>query len=89
MGISVDWSNLALWGLIGTWALVVGTLVLMWWQTRSARHLNSANAILEMRDRFDSREMRRARAQFATWLLDPVGETPTSRCPDCSRCLGR
>jgi len=30
MGISVDWSNLALWGLVGTWVLVVGTLILMW-----------------------------------------------------------
>ncbi len=88
MGISVDWSNLALWGLIGTWALVVGTLVLMWWQTRSARHLNSANAILEMRDRFDSREMRRARAQFATWLLDPVGEYPHLEVPRLFEMLG-
>lgn len=88
MGGSVDWTNLALWGLIGTWALVVGTLILMWWQTRSARHLNSANAIMDMRDRFDSREMRRARAQFATWLLNPVGDFPHLEVPRMFEMIG-
>lgn len=88
MGLSIDWYNLAVWGLIGTWALVVGTLILMWWQTRSARHLNSANAVMEMRDRFDSREMRRARAQFATWLLNPVGDFPHLEVPRLFETLG-
>lgn len=88
MGISVDWSNLALWGLIGTWVLVVGTLILMWWQTRSARHLNSANAIMEMRDRWDSKEMRRARAQFAAWLLNPEGDFPHLEIPRLFEILG-
>jgi hypothetical protein len=88
MGFSIDWSNIALWGLVGTWVLVVGTLLLMWWQTRSDRHLNSANAILQMRDRFDSREMRRARAQFATWLLDPKGDYPQLEVPRMFEMLG-
>jgi hypothetical protein len=88
MAFSIDWSNLALWGLLGTWVLVVGTLILMWWQTRSARHLNSANAIMEMRDRFDSREMRRARAQFAVWLLNSTGDYPQLEVPRMFELLG-
>ncbi len=80
--------NLAVWGLVGTWALVVGTLVLSWWQTRSARHLNSANAILQMRDRFDSKEMRRARAQFAGWLLNPEGDYPHLEVPRIFEMIG-
>jgi hypothetical protein len=83
-----DLLNLALWGLVGTWLLVIGTLLLMWWQTRSARHLNSANAVLEMRDRFDSREMRRARAQFAAWLLNPEGDFPHLEVPRFFEIIG-
>ncbi len=88
MGLSDDLTNLAIWGLVGTWLLVIGTLILMWWQTRSARHLNSANAILEMRDRFDSREMRKARAQFSTWLLSREGDFPQLEVPRMFEMLG-
>jgi hypothetical protein len=88
MSFSDEFVNLAVWGLIGTWALVVGTLVLSWWQTRSARHLNSANAILQMRDRFDTKEMRRARAQFAAWLLHPEGDYPQLEVPRMFEMIG-
>jgi len=27
----VDWFNIAIWSLVGTWVLVVGTLLLMLW----------------------------------------------------------
>lgn len=65
----VDWYNIAVWSLIGTWALVVGTLFLLYWQTRSDRHLNSANAVMALRERFDGERMRAARRHLAERLL--------------------
>ena len=65
----VDWSSLALWSLAGTWALVIGTLLLMYWQTRSAQHLNSANAVMTLRERFDGTRMRAARRHLSERLL--------------------
>jgi hypothetical protein len=67
--MAVDWFSIAIWSLIGTWALVVGTLVLMYWQTRTSQHLNSANAILALRERFDSGHMRSARRTLSRDLL--------------------
>jgi hypothetical protein len=55
---------------LGTWVLVVGTIVLMWWQTRQQRELNSATAVMELRERFDSPPLRRARKHLATRLLN-------------------
>ena len=64
-----DWFSIALWSLVGTWALVVGTLVLMYWQTRQNQHLNSANAVMNLRERFDSARMRAARRHLSDRLL--------------------
>jgi hypothetical protein len=64
-----DWTNLAIWSLIGTWALVIGTLVLMYWQTRTSQHLNSANAVMALRERFDGSRMRSARRYLSERLL--------------------
>jgi hypothetical protein len=68
-GSSIDWFNIAVWSLIGTWALVVGTLWLMYWQTRQSQHLNSANAVMNLRERFDGTRMRAARRHLADRLL--------------------
>jgi hypothetical protein len=65
----VDWLNVALWSLAGTWALVVGTLVLMYWQTRTSQHLNSANAVMTLRERFDGGRMRAARRHLSERLM--------------------
>lgn len=65
----VDWTNVALWSLVGTWILVVGTLVLMYWQTRTSQHLNSANAVMALRERFDGGRMRAARRHLSDRLL--------------------
>lgn len=65
----IDWSSVALWSLVGTWVLVVGTLLLMYWQTRTSQKLNSANAIMALRERFDSPHMRAARRHLSARLL--------------------
>jgi hypothetical protein len=67
--MGVDWSSVALWSLLGTWILVVGTLFLMYWQTRTAQHLNSANAVITFRERFDAGRMRNARRHLAERIL--------------------
>jgi len=66
-----DWLNIAVWSLIGTWVLVVGTLLLMYWQTRTSQRLNSANAVMALRERFDSPHMRAARRALSARLLQP------------------
>lgn len=70
--------TLALLGLIGTWALVVGTLGLMYWQTRQNQVLNSANAVMTLRERFDSDRMRAARRHLSQKLLASAHEDITS-----------
>jgi hypothetical protein len=65
----VDWFNIALLSLLGTWALVVGTLVLMFWQTLQAQRLNSANAVMNLRERFDGPRMRASRRHVSERLL--------------------
>jgi hypothetical protein len=74
----VDWFNIAIWSLAGTWALVVGTLVLMYWQTRTGQYLNSANAVLALRERFDGQRMRAARRHLGDRLLKKAHEDITS-----------
>lgn len=61
--------DVATWVAIGTWALVVGTLTLMWWQTFQAQRLNSANAVMALRERFDSTRMILARRNLSRELL--------------------
>jgi hypothetical protein len=65
----IDWFNIAVLSLLGTWALVVGTLVLMYWQTLQAQRLNSANAVMNLRERFDSPRMRASRRHLSERLL--------------------
>ncbi|MCI4372421.1 MAG: hypothetical protein L3K02_02080 [Thermoplasmata archaeon] len=52
------------------WALAIGTVALLWWQVRVAQHLNSANAVLTLRERYDSAAYRRRRKALAQRLLD-------------------
>ncbi|MGC2289364.1 MAG: hypothetical protein WA688_05850 [Thermoplasmata archaeon] len=52
-----------------TWALAVGTVVLLWWQVRVSQRLNSANAVLTLRERFDSPANRRRRRILSERLL--------------------
>jgi len=70
----VDWFNIAIWSLVGTWALVVGTLLLMLWQTLQTQKLNSANAVMDLRERFDSPRMRAARRHMSERLLKQAHE---------------
>jgi hypothetical protein len=51
------------------WAVAIGTVALLWWQVRVAQHLNSANAVLALRERFDSPAYRRRRRRLAEHLL--------------------
>jgi len=51
------------------WAIAIGTVVLLWWQVRVSQHLNSANAVLTLRERFDSPAIRRRRKVLAERLL--------------------
>jgi len=64
-----DWFNIAVWSLVGTWVLVVGTLILMLWQTLQNQKLNSANAVMNLRERFDSSRMRASRRHVSERLL--------------------
>lgn len=66
----IDWYNIAIWSLVGTWVLVVGTLLLMLWQTLQAQKLNSANAVMNLRERFDSPRMRASRRHVSDRLLN-------------------
>jgi hypothetical protein len=52
-----------------TWAIAIGTIALLWWQVRVGQRLNSANAVLTLRERFDSPAMRRRRRQLSERLL--------------------
>jgi hypothetical protein len=52
-----------------TWALAVGTVVLLWWQVRVSQRLNSANAVLALRERFDASGFRRRRKILSDRLL--------------------
>ncbi len=54
---------------VATWALAAGTVTLLWWQVRVAQRLNSANAVLMLRERFDSPGTRRRRKTLAERLL--------------------
>lgn len=65
----VSLSDLALWTVIATWVLAIGTLLLMYWQTRLAQRLNSANAVMTLRDRYDSPRLRAARRHLSEMLV--------------------
>lgn len=63
---------------VSAWALATGTLLILYWQTRQNQQLNSANAVMELRERFDSTRMRRARRHLSTRLLEHRYEDITS-----------
>ncbi len=64
--------------LIGTWVLVVGTLMFAYWQLRQTQRLHSASTLLELRERFFAPRMRQARRDLSSWLLRPAprGDEP-------------
>jgi hypothetical protein len=66
VGLSFDPTTLT---AIATWVLVISTIVLLWWQTRQARELNSAQSVMQLRERFDAPHLRRARKLLAKRLL--------------------
>ncbi|MGP8074868.1 MAG: hypothetical protein ACLQD9_03155 [Thermoplasmata archaeon] len=66
----VNWEDAALWAAAATWVLAVGTLLVLYWQTRQAGILNSANAVITLRERFDSPRMRRARRHTSERLMN-------------------
>ena len=76
--MATNWLNIAVWSLLGTWVLVVGTLILMYWQTRTSQRLNSANAVMSLRERFDSPHMRTARRHLAQRMLAQGGDDLSS-----------
>jgi hypothetical protein len=65
----VDLLNVTLISLALTWVLVIGTLFLMYWQTLQTQRLNSANAVMTLRERFDGGRMRQARRHLSERLL--------------------
>jgi len=73
----IDW-DVATWTALGTWALVVGTLILMYWQTHQAGRLNSANAVITLRERFDSTRMLKARRDLSQHLIKGEHEEITN-----------
>jgi len=65
----VNFEDVALWTTVATWLLAIGTLTVMYLQTRQAGQLHSSNAVMELRDRFDAPRMRRIRRQTSERLL--------------------
>ncbi len=70
--------DLTTWAaLVGTWVLVVGTLVFAYWQLRQTQRLHSATTLLDLRERFYGPRHLAARRELSTWLLAPQrGEEP-------------
>lgn len=74
----VDTATLAAIAAFSSWALAIGTLLILYWQTRVQQRLNSANAVVELRQQFDSPRMRRARHHLSSRLLNNQHEDITS-----------
>ncbi len=55
---------------LATWTVAIGTIAVMWWQTYVARKLNGANAVMDLRERFDAPRMRKARKLLSGQLLE-------------------
>jgi hypothetical protein len=64
--VTIDFTELA---TLSSWALVVGTLAVLYWQTRQTQQLHSATTVLTLRERFDSPRMRKARVHVSSRLL--------------------
>lgn len=65
----MNYFNLTDIAAAAAWAVAIGTVVLLWWQTRVTQRLNSANAVLTLRERFDSPAFRKRRKHLAERLL--------------------
>lgn len=62
--------DLTTWAtLLGTWALVVGTLGFAYWQLRQAQRLHSATTLLDLRERWYSPRLRDSRRTLSHWLV--------------------
>ncbi|MGA9839360.1 MAG: hypothetical protein WBF81_04170 [Thermoplasmata archaeon] len=72
--VEIDWPSVAFWTALSTWALATGTLIILLWQTRQAQVLNSANAVMSLRDKFDSTRMRSVRRHISERLLKQAHE---------------
>jgi hypothetical protein len=59
-----------LWTALGTWFLVVGTLIAVYLQTRQNRLINSANTIITFHDRFESYQFKKKRQEIAQMLIN-------------------
>ncbi|MGI0070629.1 MAG: DUF4760 domain-containing protein [Thermoplasmata archaeon] len=70
----IDWPSVAILTAISTWALALGTLIILFWQTRQTQVLNSANAVMALRDKFDSTRMRSVRRHISERLLKQAHE---------------
>ncbi|MGA8275840.1 MAG: hypothetical protein WB852_06070, partial [Thermoplasmata archaeon] len=66
----VNLEDVALWATVATWILALGTLGFLYWQTRQAGQLNSSNAVITLRERFDAPRMRRVRQATSERLLN-------------------
>jgi hypothetical protein len=73
--VTIDLSE---WTAAATWAVALGTLFFLYWQTRTAQRLNSANAVMTLRERFDSRRMLVARRELSQHLLNHQHEDITN-----------
>jgi hypothetical protein len=67
--VAIDWPSVAFLTALSTWALATGTLLFLYLQTRQAAILNSANALLDLRDKFDSTRLRSVRRHISERLL--------------------
>ncbi|HTZ61613.1 MAG TPA: hypothetical protein VMC82_03095 [Thermoplasmata archaeon] len=76
--VELDLPSVAIITAYSTWALAVGTLIILFWQTFQAQVLNSANAVMNLRDKFDSTRMRAVRRHLADRLLKQAHEDITS-----------
>ena len=57
------------WTALGTWFLVLGTLIAVIWQARQQGRINSANTVMILHDRFESSPMKAHRKRLASALL--------------------
>jgi hypothetical protein len=72
--VSISWPSVAILTAFSTWVLAVGTLLILLWQTRQTQVLNGANAVMNLRDKFDSTRMRAVRRHISERLLKQAHE---------------
>ncbi len=72
--VQIDWPSVAIITAISTWTLAIGTLIILFWQTHQTQVLNSANAVMNLRDKFDSTRMRSVRRHLSDRLLKQAHE---------------